>query len=304
MPGTEPTSAMRVGRDLTERVLLRAGAGESGELGLDASVGRIASKTSGLWESEANSYPSPRRPGGQPQARGAAAGVDGIRSRLSQAQPEPTWRRAPDLPVPLGRAGNQRSGPSLVQRHHLRADGQWVHVFGGGDGLVEPVCAGLGAVQQFGQRVLYPGLGGGAGGRSATVNFQHRSGKPVHQRGVSGGGGIGRGGREHGWAGPVDRQPVYPAALAERQTGRHLRAGLRRWVDRPARITALVWRLQPGASPGAGICHAWGVVSLARIVWGQAGGLALEMKTEASAASSPPFAPSTLTGRRGSLRAG
>src|SRR5206468_2784354 len=82
------------------------------------------------------------------------ARVNGPGGRLSQTQPEPTGRRAPDLSLPLGRAANQRSGPGLVQRHHLRADGLRVHVSGGGDGLVEPLCAGLGTIQQPGQRGL------------------------------------------------------------------------------------------------------------------------------------------------------
>ena len=174
---------MRVGGDLTQWVLLRIGAGESGEFGLDAPVGRVTSQASGVWESAASSDAAPRRSGSQPQASSTAAGIDGLRSRLSQTQSEPAWRRAPDLSVPAERAGNQRSGPGLVQRHHLRADGSWVHVFGGGDGLVEPVCAGLGAVQQLGQRVLHPRLDGGAGGGPAAVHLQHRPGKPVHQRG-------------------------------------------------------------------------------------------------------------------------
>ena len=53
-----------------------------------------------------------------------------------------------------------------------------------------------------------------------------------------------------------------------------------------------------------GLCHARRVVSFARVVWGQAGGVAVEIVTEAPPASSPPFAPSPLTGLRGSLRAG
>ena len=171
--------------------------------------------------------------------------------------------------------------------------------------MVEPLGAGLRTVQQCGQRVLYPGLNGSAGQRSATADCQHRPGQPVHQRGVSRRRGVGGSGREHGRSGPVDRQPVHRAVMAQRQTGRHLRAGLRRRIDGSTRIGPLVWRLQHRAStPGAGLCHAWGMVSLARIVWGEAARVAVEIVTEAPPASSPPFAPSTLTGLRGSLRAG
>src|ERR1035438_9286029 len=97
MPRTEPPAAMRASRDLAQRVLLRTGAGERGEPRLDAAVGRVASGTSGLWEPEAEGAVRARGPGGQSQAGGAAAGVNGGGSSLSQAQPEPARRRAPDL---------------------------------------------------------------------------------------------------------------------------------------------------------------------------------------------------------------
>src|ERR1035441_4010590 len=121
MPRTEPPAAMRGGRELAQRVLLPTGAGEPGEPGSDAAPGRIAFGTSRLWESATDGAVAARGPGGQSQTSGAAPGVDGGGSGLSQAQPEPTRRRASDLSLPLGRAGNQRSGPSLVQRQIGRA---------------------------------------------------------------------------------------------------------------------------------------------------------------------------------------
>ena len=44
-----------------------------------------------------------------------------------------------------------------MQRHHFCSNGQRVHVYIGGDGLVESLCVGLGAVQQSGQRLCRPG---------------------------------------------------------------------------------------------------------------------------------------------------
>src|SRR5258708_2097440 len=41
---------------------------------------------------------------------------------------------------------------------------------------------------------------GGAGRRQNPTDLQHRPGLPVHQRGLSGRGGVGGGGCEHGWA--------------------------------------------------------------------------------------------------------
>src|SRR5438309_5365821 len=144
MARAEPTTAMRAGGDLAQRILLRTGAGEPREPGFDAAVGRVASGTSGLREPALGGAFAARGPGGQPQTGGAAAGVDGAGSGVSQAEPEPARARASDLSLPLGRAGNQRSGPGLVQRHHVCADGLRVHVSGGGDGWVESIRTGLG----------------------------------------------------------------------------------------------------------------------------------------------------------------
>ena len=105
--------------------------------------------------------------------------------------------------------------------------------------------------------------------------------------------------------GAVDQQPVHRAVMAQRQAGGHLRARLRGRVDGSPGLGSLVWGLQHGASaPGARVCDARRAVSLARVVRGQAGRVAMEIVTEAPPASSPPFAPSPLAGLRGSLRAG
>ena len=83
-------------------------------------------------------------------------GMEAIYPKRNLSQPGEGHRIYPYL---LEGLEITRSGPGLVQRHHVCADGLWVHVFGGGDGLVESVCAGLGADQQAGQRVLHSGLG-------------------------------------------------------------------------------------------------------------------------------------------------
>src|ERR1039458_2303292 len=137
MSRTESGTAMRIGRHFAQRVLLRTGAGERSESGPDAAVGRVAFGTSGVWQPALDGLVAARGAAGESQARGSVAGVDGRGSHLSQAELESAWRRASDLSVPLGRAGNQRPGPGMVQRHHVCADGPRVHVSGGGDGLVE-----------------------------------------------------------------------------------------------------------------------------------------------------------------------
>ena len=116
--------------------------------------------------------------------------------------------------------GLEITGPDQVwcSGHHLCADGLRVHVFGGGDGLVEPLRAGLGADQQAGGGFcVVPGQGRcGQDGRPRSSPTPIRAGSSpaeVYRRG-----GIGGSGREHGRARAVDRQPVHRAAVAERQT--------------------------------------------------------------------------------------
>jgi transposase len=120
---TEHSPTVRTDGDLAERLLLRAAGGELGEPGVDAAAGRIASGLSRLWEPAFKGALGTRSPGDQPQASDQTAAAHGAPGGLSQALSEPTWRRASDLSLPAGRPGNQRSGPGLVQRHHVCADG-------------------------------------------------------------------------------------------------------------------------------------------------------------------------------------
>ena len=144
----------------------------------------LHSGASGVWESTVDGAAGAGRLGGQSQAGGATAAGDGSGGAVSQALAEPAGGGARIYPYLLKGSGDHRSGPGVVQRHHVCADGLWVHVSGGGDGLVEPVCAGVGVVQHAGSRVLYSGVGSGAGPRTrGTADLQHRSGLPVHQRG-------------------------------------------------------------------------------------------------------------------------
>src|SRR5271165_3492663 len=105
MHRTEPAAAMRVGGPLAERLLLRTGSRKRGELDADASARRVESGPSGLWQSAVAGAVGAGRLGGQSQASGATPAADGRGSGLSQASVESARRRAPHLPVPVGRAG-------------------------------------------------------------------------------------------------------------------------------------------------------------------------------------------------------
>src|SRR5208282_6490852 len=109
MPKTELPATMRVGRHLAQQLLLRTGAGERAESGTDAAVGPVASEPPGLWKPPFNRAIATGGPGDQSQAGDPPLAAHGHRGGVSQTPTEPTWRRAPHLPLPVGRAGNQRS---------------------------------------------------------------------------------------------------------------------------------------------------------------------------------------------------
>src|SRR6266566_2647625 len=288
MRATEHTTSMRAAGTEPERVLLRAVRGDGRESGVDATTGSTAFGPSGIWESAFDGAVARPGAGGQSQAGGPLVGVDGDRSDLPQGLEQPTWGRPPDLPVFVEGTGDQRTGPGVVQRHHVYPGTAGIFVFGGGDGLVESLRAGLGVEQQSGQCVLHSGLGESAGRRQpGSVDLQHRPGGAIHQRAVFRGGGIGRGGGEHGWTGPLDGQPVYRTIVAEPEVRGHLLAGLLGRAGYWTGIGQMVPAVQHAtASPSTGQRHAGAVVSGRGRLWGQASGLVVEALLSREAAPS------------------
>ena len=79
--------------------------------------------------------------------------------------------RTRNLPVFIAGQSDHGSRPGVVRGHYLYSDAPRIHVSGGGDGLVEPVCTGLGVEQHAGSRVLCASVAAGAGtGKSAATD--------------------------------------------------------------------------------------------------------------------------------------
>ena len=73
-------------------------------------------------------------------------------------------RRAPERPVypyPAAKRQNHPAQSGMGGGHHLPAHGSGVPLPGGGDGLAQPVRAGLASVQHPGDRLLRRGAGRG-----------------------------------------------------------------------------------------------------------------------------------------------
>ena len=163
----EPAAAVRPAGGLPGQLLLRAVSGDGGKPGVDAALGRVAPGTSGLWQPQADGVVAPGRQLDQSQAGGAAVAGHGDRGDLCQTEVERTGVWTPNLPVSVKGFGGDGPGSGVVFGHHVCAYGQRVYVFGGGDGLVEPLRAGLAVEQHDGGGLLRGRVGRrcGPGGR-------------------------------------------------------------------------------------------------------------------------------------------
>ena len=99
-------------------------------------------------------------------------GLEAIYRRPNTSKPAP-W--AQSLPVPAEGSGGHSGQPSLGRGHHLHPHGSRVPLPGGHHGLVQPVCAGLEALQHYGCGLLCRGPGRSPGEGTAG-GLQHRPG--------------------------------------------------------------------------------------------------------------------------------
>ena len=102
------------------------------------------------------------RAGRQSQTRAAADAGDGLGGDLSEAADDAAGRRTQDLPVFTAECGDHAARPGVVQRHHVRAAAARLFVPGGGDGLVQPLRAGVAVVEHAGRKFLRGGSRRGA----------------------------------------------------------------------------------------------------------------------------------------------
>ena len=130
-----------------EHVLLSGNRRIGREPGADAADRRAVFADAVLRQPEAG-----RRAGGEPQARAAADAADGHRGDLPQAANDASGGGAQDLPVFAAECGGDAARPGVVQRHHVYPLKTRVFVPRGRDGLVQPLCAQLAAVEHAGWR--------------------------------------------------------------------------------------------------------------------------------------------------------
>src|SRR5437899_1678855 len=119
MRATKHSTPVRAVGIMEERLLLRAVSGDAGKPGADATVGSVASGSSGLREPAPDPVAARGGPGDQSQAGGSPAATDGHRGDLPQRFEQSAWRGASDLSVSVRGNGHHGTRPGVVQRHHL-----------------------------------------------------------------------------------------------------------------------------------------------------------------------------------------
>ena len=98
-----------------------------------------------------------------------------------------TWPGAgtQDLPVFTAECGGHAARPGVGQRHHVRAAAARVLVPGGGDGLVQPLRAGVAIVEHAGRQLLPGGARRSArasAGRRSSTAIKEASSRPRRSR--------------------------------------------------------------------------------------------------------------------------
>ena len=144
--------AVRIVWSLAVGPVLRSRTGDGREFALDATAGRAVHADAILRGPEDGLVAGRARIPGQSEAGAAVDASDGIGGDLSQTAAVASGPGAQDLSVSLAGSDNQPAGPGVVQRHHLHSIARRIYLSGGSDGLVQPLCAGLGSISLTGTR--------------------------------------------------------------------------------------------------------------------------------------------------------
>src|SRR5580704_608032 len=225
------STAVRTAGSAALDLLLRAPAGERGELAPDAKAGPVVH--------EAPVFRQPqdgRRVRRGSPSRPAADAHLGNRSALPQAASESPGSGPPYLSIPAARRSDRAAQPRLEHRYYLHSDARRLSVPGGGNGLVQPLRAELGTVQHHGDRLLLGRTRRRVPLRPAR-NLELRSGLAVHRGRLPGSAQAARHPDQHGWPRSRTRQRFHRTAVALAQVR----------TDLPRRL-----RQRPRTVPGTG----------------------------------------------------
>ena len=181
--GFEHGAAVSVDESFAVRVVLRTARRERTELGTDAALGRAVHQHAILRCAQNDRRAQETGLRRQSETSPAITAADGTGSDLSETKTIHARLWPSHLPIPVTQRRDHSAESSLVERYNVYPAAKRFHLSGGGDGLVQPVRAQLGDIDEHGCGILLLGAGMGATSRPSR-NLQHRSGSAVHQRSI------------------------------------------------------------------------------------------------------------------------
>jgi len=233
--------AMRFGGPAQVELLLRAGRQRKlGKSEVDADNRQDLSASSVLRIAAYDRRIDRARLAGQREADCAVDAADGIAGGSARTPYQSASSATSDLSVFAPRNGDSCSECGVVRGYYVYSDAVRLPLSDGGDGLVQPVCSGLGAVEFLGDGLLPAGSGKGVA-NGQTGHFQYRSGSTVHERGIHRQVDNGRHSDQHGRPGTRPGQSVRGTALAFGQ----VRGGLSPRLCRRSGSPAKSWSVFP-----------------------------------------------------------
>jgi hypothetical protein len=221
---------MSVGKSCAVELLLcTVSDRKPGEPGIDAGDRSDISEEAVLRISPDNGRASVVGVCGQSQAGEASDASDGHSGGNTGPSYEQGASIACRISVPSQRTSDHYSEPGMVCGHNIYTDAARFSVFGCDHGLVQPVRAGMGVVQQSVGEILCRCAGAHTvAGQSG--NFQYGPGKPVYKRCLYESPEGGRGTYQHGRPWSCDGQYIYRTAVVEREIRRSIPQGLRECI--------------------------------------------------------------------------
>ncbi len=222
------------------------------ELDTDARAGRALSQTPVLWCAAYDDVVEVGRIPRQYQTHHTTDAHYGTASNHARPSYKQSASRTQNIPVFIARYRCLLIKCGMVFGHHLHPDGARIHVFGGGDGLVQSLRNRVGIVQHTRNRFL-PSRLKDCFGMWETKDFQHRPGQSIHQRRVDKNTAGCRRYNQHGWAWPLLRQHLHRASLAQREIRRYLLAFIpkrTRFISRIICVFSLLQSRTPAHKSG------------------------------------------------------
>ena len=254
--GTERCATVSVDEPVAFGPVLRTARRKRVESETDATPGRAVHAYTFLRRSEDDGCTHEARLCRQSETSPATTATDGAGSDLSKTESVGPCTKPSHLSIPAAPRRHHTPESSVVERHHVYPTARRFHLSRRGHGLVQPLRAELGNIDEPGCRVLLLGPRPSAAS-GASRNLQHRPGSAIHERGIHQQTRSRRHRDQHGWARPGIGQRFCRTAVENSQIRRRLSQGLQRSPRRGAQSWTILQLLQwPTSASIAGLSNA------------------------------------------------